>query len=296
MPVEAMRGNLSGAQNLVYAENNNKAYSSPLNRKNYARNYSGRFIGAKVASSGLKYFSTKTKSAISMTEIVQNRMAVFGAAGALTNAIIGGRTGRYEALYNALTMAYNFESNVLGFQGSIRKFLSTKFQAGLIAGDAAFKFRRTLNPNTVLMKDFWIVNPWSTELGTFSPEDTDENVYTVNPSNAVILKFWRVLTGGIIFYVDGAPGCALLAQSGKAGWGQFATVDGNPDPLQVYNILHIGWDIAKDKAMIGNKYIIDPENDDAYVPIPSVQPPDSPQNEKVYIRDSGKYLTTTVEP
>lgn len=77
-PVEAIRGNMSGKQTLVYAENDNRAFEAPEGVQ-YAKNYSPRFIGAKRAKDGLKYFSVKCKSATKIDANSLRRMAAMGA-------------------------------------------------------------------------------------------------------------------------------------------------------------------------------------------------------------------------
>lgn len=82
-PVEAMRGNLSGAQKLEYPTENQGAYEGPEGSVNYARNYSPRFIGAKRAADGRKYFSVRTKSANHLTASSKKAMALLGGSGAI---------------------------------------------------------------------------------------------------------------------------------------------------------------------------------------------------------------------
>lgn len=76
-PVEAMRGNLSGSQKLVYAMNNNPAWDAP-DGKSYARNYKPRFVGAKRAATGATYFATKVRSAINNSIASKQAQAVLG--------------------------------------------------------------------------------------------------------------------------------------------------------------------------------------------------------------------------
>lgn len=82
-PVEAMRGNLSGAQKLQYPTGDQGAYEGPADSVNYARNYSPRFIGAKRAADGRKYFSVRTKSANHLTVKSKKAMALLGGCGAI---------------------------------------------------------------------------------------------------------------------------------------------------------------------------------------------------------------------
>lgn len=79
-PVEAMRGNLSGNQVLDYPTNDNSAWDAPAGRTSYARNYQTRYVGAKRSSTGLKYFSVRTKSAVANTALTRLQQAALGAS------------------------------------------------------------------------------------------------------------------------------------------------------------------------------------------------------------------------
>jgi hypothetical protein len=87
LPVESMRGNLSGEQTLVYAQNNNSAYEAP-NGTQYARNYQGRYIGSKVSKSGLKYFNVKTKSATVLNDSTRLTMGTLAGVAAIRSALM----------------------------------------------------------------------------------------------------------------------------------------------------------------------------------------------------------------
>lgn len=86
-PVEAMRGNLSGKQELKYAENENPAYEAP-NGAQSAHNYQPRFIGAKRAASGLKYFAVRTKQTAVLNGKTRMQMALTGAIAAIRSAVM----------------------------------------------------------------------------------------------------------------------------------------------------------------------------------------------------------------
>lgn len=130
-PVEAMRGNLSGKQDLVYAENDNKAYEAPANQRNYARNYSPRFIGAKRSSDGRMYFAVKTKTATTITAASKRAMAVLGGVGAITAAILRRET------YKAACKAQMDVENEQGYGWkSLRQFLDAKIRPELTAKSA----------------------------------------------------------------------------------------------------------------------------------------------------------------
>lgn len=100
-PVAAMRGNLSGKQSLVYAENDNPAFDAPEGRQ-YARNYGPRFIGAKRSSDGKTYFAVKTKSAVKVSPMFRKQTALLAASSEIANicmhnlSLIQGLTDRYK--------------------------------------------------------------------------------------------------------------------------------------------------------------------------------------------------------
>lgn len=75
-PVEAMRGNLSGGQKLTYPTQNNSAWDAPSDKRSYATNYNTRYIGSKRSSDGLKFFSVRTKSAVTMSPAMREGMAL----------------------------------------------------------------------------------------------------------------------------------------------------------------------------------------------------------------------------
>lgn len=85
-PVEAMRGNLSGSQKLLYAENNNPAFYAPSGR-NAARNYTPRYIGAKRFN-GAKSFRVKTDHVINLTTKSVKAMALLGGSASCYNKAI----------------------------------------------------------------------------------------------------------------------------------------------------------------------------------------------------------------
>lgn len=189
-PVEAMRGNLSGKQDLLYPSENNKAYEGPVGSVNYANNYAPRFVGAKIAKSGKKYFTVRTKTANHLTAASKRAMALLGGAGAIYAAIVrdksaGSLYARLQAQYVAL--------QALGLTDSFRKWVTDKLRSALIAHDAQATFA---GPGGSIGVD----NPW----GKFSGE------LNVQVSNAIRVKFWtELVSGGFVFTVDGLKGVAI---------------------------------------------------------------------------------------
>lgn len=187
-PVEAMRGKLSGNQTLLYAENDNPAFESPKGQRNYARNYRPSFIGAKVSSTGKKYFSVKTKSAVHMTQKAILAMALQGATGAIVGALLAAKTAQPYLTANAAYMIARLENQRLTF----RKYVSDKVRAAVAAKAANISW-------TELSVSVSFKNPW------FSGEMTSG----AEVSNYVLAKFWSQLSpDGIQFKVDGQIGIA----------------------------------------------------------------------------------------
>lgn len=183
-PVEAIRGNLSGRQDLKYAENDNKAYESPMSQRNYARNYTPRFVGAKRAKDGLKYFQVRTKTAVGMTAKSKHAMALLGGAGAIIGYILGHKT---SDLYAAVVAQYNALYAVSSGQiGSLRAWLSRNVRAGLDAKQAVITLTGPEAPVS-------IDNPWNTIKGGTTPPN-------VTISQSVLLKFWSELAANPITY------------------------------------------------------------------------------------------------
>ena len=87
-PVAAMRGNLSGDQQLLYPTKNNSAWEAPQGQQSAATNYQPRYIGAKRVSGDLKYFSTRTKSTVNLTPAMRTNMALLAAANDIANKAI----------------------------------------------------------------------------------------------------------------------------------------------------------------------------------------------------------------
>ena len=185
-PVEAMRGNLSGKQTLVYADNDNPAYEAPVGRQ-YARNYRPSFIGAKRASDGRKYFSVKTKSATLITAASKKRMAILGAAGAVYGAILANKA---SATYTALVALFQKQNADIRAKGMRKYFCDWAFNA------LATKSQNISIPDLSIPAGapVEVKNPW------FNGEQTTG----VEVSNEVLIKFWGILApNGAYVYVDG---------------------------------------------------------------------------------------------
>ena len=183
-PVEAMRGNLSGRQDLLYPSNDNKAYESPVGSVNYARNYASRFIGAKIAKTGHKYFAVRTKTATHVTAKSKKAMALLGGAGALYAALL-----KTPAKLTTAQSLWNYAQEH-GDARSFRAYMMDFFRQGLINHVAAFTAQ-------VASISLSIDNPWGQFSGSLD----------IQISNKIRVKFWTELASlGHVFYVDGMTG------------------------------------------------------------------------------------------
>lgn len=183
-PVEAMRGNLSGNQNLVYAKKNNKAFDAPEGRQ-YARNYDPRYIGARITASGKKIFSVKTKSATKINAASLLRMALLGGSGALYAAVIKNAAvlAQAEGVYNAFKKdGLTSDSFRMWLTGNLRMMLANKminFVAS--ASSSAGTFRVSID------------NPWVKTSGEPNCPVSDK----------ILVKFWPQLAANPIAFAIG---------------------------------------------------------------------------------------------
>ena len=87
-PVEAMRGNLSGNQELRYPTDNNKAWDAPADKRSYANNYGTRYVGAKRSRDGHKYFAVKQRSATLINDNTRQQMALLACSSVIANILM----------------------------------------------------------------------------------------------------------------------------------------------------------------------------------------------------------------
>lgn len=125
-----MQGNLSGKQDLVYPTSDNKAWESPEG-KQFARNYTPRYVGAMRAASGKVYFSVKARSAVNMTANVRRQQAITSVALLYANAVMTDAAGYTAAIAiwrDHIDAGYNKYT-------TLRGFLNAMLQEGLAAKD-----------------------------------------------------------------------------------------------------------------------------------------------------------------
>lgn len=219
-PVESMRGSFGAKQDLRYQEHNNKAFEAPEDKVNYAKNYQPTFVGAKVARTGVKYFSVKTKSATKNTAAWRLVAALMGAVSAIYGWCITqlDKMAQLSAQY-ALAVEQ-------GFEGTLRKFIIDGVRTSLAAKAATIT----------------VVGPTATVILGNNPFSSAAEAIPIQAK--ILAKFWKQLTpDGITFSVAGNIGVAVNGYS-------FAAVANNTR----LNVLGLNTD--GDYTMIGSQYLI----------------------------------------
>lgn len=207
-PVEAIRGNMSGKQDLRYAEHDNKAYEGPIGSRNYAKNYTPRFIGAKIASTGRKYFMVKTKTASRLTTRSLKAMALLGGAGAIYASMLKRKD---LTPYTSMLRLYNYNVAQTGYTGTFRRFVMDFLRNGL--QNKVQNFTANVASISVSFK-----NPW------YDGSMTDG----ASVKQTLLVKFWEQLApNGFKFKVGNQIG---IAQTGDS-WEDIYNSN--------YNILHV---------------------------------------------------------
>lgn len=190
-PVDAMRGNLSRTkQGLLYADNDNPAWDAPEGKRSYARNYQPIFVGAKVSKSGRKYFSVKTKTAITISPAVKKRMALLAASSEMGNVIMAHLPLQYQL--QQLYMA----NHPTGW--SWKRWIMYYVREGLDQ-KKAITF-----PNYEQYSAVRVKNPY---INTLQPSDSvDLNQYF---PDELLVKFWpQLATNAVVFEIDGLKAVA----------------------------------------------------------------------------------------
>lgn len=186
--IESMSGDLSAPQKLVYARNNNQAYDSPMNQRNYARNYHGSIIARRLNQQGRNIFAVKGRSAVGMTLKAKQSMAYLAGAGAIYGYYITSSIKQtMQDVY-----AYWVEH---GHQGTFRQFWFPRIYHMVKTKTNRYFFS---NP----AGDVWLYNPWATD------ENTSGMV-----SDEVLVRYWSVLAPNAnTFMVDNKMGVARGAE------------------------------------------------------------------------------------
>lgn len=124
MPVEWVRGNISGRQVLAYGSDSEKAYSLPDGSITAANDYRPRLIAKVRARDRLKYFSVRTRSSVNMSASMRRNMALLGGCGAILAAIMRDHTG--ELYISCVRVLAEYETLRAALSPVIRQMLSDK--------------------------------------------------------------------------------------------------------------------------------------------------------------------------
>lgn len=190
-PVAAIRGNLSGKQSLLYPTQNNSAWYSPSDKRNYATNYAPRYIGAKRSRDGHTYFAVKQRTSITMSPAMRKQQAVLGGSKAIYDALIHNplTIGRMQALYMESP-----ERNTYGW--SMYKWAYSQISGQVASQIAGIRIIGKLNGTPLVVQNPWI-------------DTTVSGAVAVTISAEVLAKFWMQLANTPVeFTVDRATGVA----------------------------------------------------------------------------------------
>lgn len=188
-PVESMRGNLSGSQDLEYRENNNPAYDAP-NGDAHALNYQPRFVGAKRSKDGLKYFSVRTKSTTKLNARTRKTMAILGSIAAIRSAEQFNGSSEWSQLHAIYQYRMEHGGDAAGIGISFNKWID------------------------YWLRDMLMYKKSSLTLTASGLSVTIDNPYNAYDADAlaikkqVFAKFVPILTADantILFEVDGKP-------------------------------------------------------------------------------------------
>lgn len=224
-PVESMRGNLSGSQKLDYRENNNPAYEAP-DGDAHALNYQPRYVGAKRAKNGLKYFIVRTKSTTKLNAKTRKAMAILGVVAAMKSALKTMHAADWAKLQQAY--AYQVEHG-MEVPDTFDKWVSQVFSNMLRYNQEVYTFTQAsisvsvYNPyassasalviSTRVWRKFFIVlagtllvtnNVFSIDNEVFYRPDTAETWESLKDATAVTNPNWRATYANITFASAGS--------------------------------------------------------------------------------------------
>lgn len=193
-PFEALRGNVSGKQVLLYPTQDNTAWEAPSDKRQYARNYKPRYVISKRSSDGKVFFSLRTKNAVTMSPAMRTQQAILSVSSVCADKIM-----RNVGILSAL-QEYFLASGAPQQGWSFKRWIMYYVRSGL-------KAKNNFYFNSPGQSTIVVHNPYSQ---TSIP---DMIVLTSFP-NDLLVKFWNQLAlGGITFSVEGLPGVAIAAMT-----------------------------------------------------------------------------------
>lgn len=206
-PFAGMTGNVTGAQELVYPTKDNKAWEAPEG-KNYAQNYTSRYIVYQRKSDGRYYFGVKKKTAVRINADTKMTMAVLGGFGAIYAAIM-----KDNSLKTALTNLYLPQSAAGAFSGTFREFCAERIMPMLQNRQVAAAFPAYTMPGGIVVPSVTIRSPWF-ETAVIGSE--------VTISKNIVVKFWTELAGGGEYFVGKHRGILPVGAVGQT-WEDITT-------------------------------------------------------------------------
>lgn len=193
--IEAMRGNVSGKQKLLYPTNNNKAYDAPLDKRSYANNYRPSYVFARRAKDGLVYFSVKTKHAVKNTILTLKNMAAMACAQIGYLIMVKIISVNEPALLDKVKAAFIGEGGDWAMEG-LRKYIIDKLRNGLMTG-THFLFSTPGGSSVEFYNPFVNADAESYE-ALYNRDDVSKYVQNFV---AFCAKWWVLAPSGITFKV-----------------------------------------------------------------------------------------------
>lgn len=249
-PFDVLTGNLSGAQDLRYKENNNKAYEAP-NGSASALNYTTRYVGAKRAD-GKSYFAVRRKTTTTLNSKTRMNMAILGSIAAIRSAIQFGATSDWSNLKAIYAYRMEHGGDAAGSGISFNKWL-----------DYWLRYMLQYKQETVTLTASGISVILKTPYDSYDTE-------TLVINQSVFAKFVPILSTNVsivIFMVDGkqfaAVALAWNAFKGDMNNGNYTamfsdfTIPSADDAAVKYNNQQLytaaGVAVKSDDAIIANE-------------------------------------------
>lgn len=259
-PVESMRGNLSGKQDLAYNPDNSKAFEA-AEGKQFANNYLTRYVGARRAATGKNFFAVKQRSAVNINTNTLLNMATTGAIGAMYADILKSPTILARLQYSWKEYFHSKKTFRAWTYEYLAVMLRTKVPAVNMGHDQEGNI-------------IYVGNPWNFDSTT---------PYIPAVSTEILVKFWlqlgsnRAGNAPIYFTIDGITGIAFEGRTFNS------FLKDAPERFNVLNIVQSTISLENDYICMGEdgNFIVLGETYQTMQSIPVVD---------------GKYITTTTQP
>lgn len=206
-PFDVLTGNLSGRQELVYGQNDTRAYEA-ANGSQGAKNYKPRFIGAKRAD-GKSYFCVRMKS----TSVLNGKTRMAMGLTAITALIISScKRAQSSATYSWAKIKKAFEVDQENGQLPEGVDSVTKF--------ANYYIRRMLQ----YKQTRWFRQSASSPVELHNPYDINSaDALVINSQKwlkfADLFAFSEQYSGALFFYIDNVLFVSCTTGSTPTEWG-----------------------------------------------------------------------------